>query len=88
MCASLQLTHLVHDDFALSGFCHVYHSLDNVVGVLVLHHGVQGAVGPIFLAAHFVYQESSLCTRGVDHTLLHYITEGRNLLLLTNSQLS
>ena len=66
----------MHDDFALSRFCHVNHSLDDIVGVLVLHHGVQGAVGPVLLAAHFIYQQSSLRTRRVDHTLLHNITEG------------
>lgn len=70
-------TNLVHDDFALSRLCHVNHSLDNVVGVLVLHHGVQGAVGSVFLTAHFIYQQSSLCTWRMDHTLFHNITGGK-----------
>lgn len=87
-CVIFQETHLVHDDFALSRLCHVDHSLDNIVCVLVLHHGVQGAVGPVFLAAHFIDQESSLCTRGVDHALFHDVTEERSSWLLTHSPLS
>lgn len=35
-------TDLVHQDLALAGLGHVYHLLDHVVGVLVLHHDVQG----------------------------------------------
>lgn len=66
----------MHNDLALGGLGHVDHLLHHVVGVLVLHHGVQGAVGPVLLAAHFIYQQSSLRTRRVDHTLLHNITEG------------
>lgn len=68
-------THLVHNYFALSWFCHVNHSLDNIVGILVLHHGVQGAVRPILLAAHFIDQKSSLRAGRVDDTLLHDIAE-------------
>lgn len=66
----------MHDDFTLSGFGHVDHSLDDVVCVLVLHHGVQGAVGPVFLTAHLVYEQSPLGTGRMDHTLFHNITRG------------
>lgn len=76
----------MHDDFTLSRFRHINHSLDDIVGILVLHHGVQGAVGAIFLAAHLVYQQSSLCARGVDHTLLHNITEDDTKKMLQKSQ--
>ena len=33
---------LVHEDLALAGLCHIYHLLDHVVGILVLHHDMQG----------------------------------------------
>ena len=33
-------TYLVHEHFPLCGLGHVNHLLDNVVGVLVLHHRV------------------------------------------------
>ena len=32
---------LVHENLSLRRFCHVYHLLDHVVGILVLHHQVQ-----------------------------------------------
>lgn len=51
---------LVHDDFALPWLCHVDHPLYHVVGVLVLHHAVEGAVGPVLLAAHLVNEQSPL----------------------------
>lgn len=70
------LSHLVHDDFTLSRFGHVDHSLDDVVCILVLHHGVQGAVGPVFLTAHLVYEQSPLGTWRMDHTFFHNITGG------------
>lgn len=55
-------THLVHDDFALGGLGHVDHPLHHVVGVLILHHGVEGAVGAVLLAAHLVNQQGPLGT--------------------------
>lgn len=71
----------MHDDFTLGRFGHVDHSLDDVVCVLVLHHGVQGAVGPVFLAAHLVYEQSSLGPGRMDHTLFHNVTGGRGGLI-------
>ena len=67
----------MHDDLALGRLCHVDHPLDNVVGVLVLHHGVQGAVGAVLLAAHLVDEQGPLSTRRVDHTLLHHVAKDR-----------
>lgn len=40
-------TDLVHEDLALRWVSHIYHLLDHVVGKLVLHHGVNGTVGPV-----------------------------------------
>lgn len=71
-------THLVHYDLALGRLGHVNHLLHHVVGVLVLHHGVQGAVGPVLLAAHLVDQQSPLGTRRVDHTFLHNVAEEKD----------
>lgn len=71
----------MHDDFTLGRFGHVDHSLDDVVCVLVLHHGVQGAVGPVFLAAHLVYEQSSLGPGRMDHTLFHNVTGGGEKLI-------
>ena len=31
----------VHEYFSLTWFCHVDHLLHHIIGVLVLHHGVQ-----------------------------------------------
>lgn len=51
---------LVHDDFALRWLCHVDHPLYHVVGVLVLHHAIEGAVGPVLLTAHLIDKQSPL----------------------------
>lgn len=77
------LAHLVHDDFTLSWFGHVDHSLDDVVCVLVFHHGVQGTVGPVFLTAYLIYKQSSLCTWWMDHTFLHNVTGGEKKIIST-----
>ena len=36
----------MHEQFALCRFSNIYHLLHDVVGELILHHGVQSAVGP------------------------------------------
>jgi len=67
----------VHDDLALRRLRHVDHPLHHVVGVLVLHHGVQGAVRAVLLAAHLVNEQGPLGARRVDHTLLHHVAADR-----------
>lgn len=69
----------MHDDLALGRLRHVDHPLDNVVGILVLHHGVQGTVGAVLLAAHLVDEQGPLGTGRVDDALLHHVAadEGR-----------
>lgn len=42
---------LVHEDLPLIGLRHVNHLLDHVIGVLILHHDVQGAVGTVKINA-------------------------------------
>ena len=37
---------LVHEDFSLVGLSHIDHLLHHVVGVLILHHGVQWTGSP------------------------------------------
>ncbi len=39
--------YLVHENLPLAGLGHVNHLLDHVVGVLILHHDVQGGGGTV-----------------------------------------
>ena len=57
---------LVHQDLALAGLRHVDHLLDDVVGVLVLHHDVQRRTRAVGVgSADFFYQNGSLCSVGI-----------------------
>ena len=59
-------SYLVHQNLALAGLGHVDHLLDDVVGVLVLHHDVKrGARAVRVGSANFFYQNSSLCSVGI-----------------------
>ena len=66
---------LVHEDLPLTGLSHVYHLLDDVVGVLVLHHDVQRRAGTVGVGgADLLYKEGSLLPGGVLDTLLYHVT--------------
>ena len=59
----------MHQDLPLAGLRHVDHLLDHVVGVLVLHHDVQGGARAVGVGgAHFLYQHGSLCSVGILYT--------------------
>ena len=63
---------LVHQDLPLTGLGHVDHLLDDVVGVLVLHHDVQGRAGTVRVGgADLLYEEGPLLPGGVLDALLH-----------------
>ena len=65
---------LVHEDLPLTRLRHVNHLLHHVVGVLVLHHRVQGGAGAVRVGgAHLFDQEGSLGPVGVLDALLHHI---------------
>jgi hypothetical protein len=51
----------VHENLPLAGLGHVNHLLDHVVGVLVLHHDVQGGGGTV--AVHRTYLERGAVER-------------------------
>ena len=65
---------LVHQDLPLTGLRHVDHLLDDVVGVLVLHHDVQRRGGTVGVgSADLLDEESSLLPGGVLDTFLHHV---------------
>ena len=65
---------LVHEDLPLTRLGHVNHLLHHVVGVLVLHHGVQGRAGAVRVGrAHLLDQEGPLGPVGVLDALLHHV---------------
>ena len=64
----------MHQDLPLTGLGHVDHLLNDVVGVLVLHHDVQRRGGAVRVGgADLLYEESPLLSGGVLDALLHHI---------------
>ena len=65
----------MHQDLSLTRLRNVDHLLDDVVGVLVLHHDVQRRGGTVGVGgADLLDEESSLLPGGVLDTLLHHVT--------------
>ena len=65
---------LVHKDLPLTRLRHINHLLHHVVGVLILHHRVQGGAGAVGVGgADLLDQEGSLRPVGVLDALLHHI---------------
>ena len=65
---------LVHEDLALGGLGHVDHLLNDIVGVLVLHHDVEGGGGAVAVdGAHLLNEGGALPPAGVLHALLHHV---------------
>ena len=65
----------MHQDLPLTRLRHVDHLLDDVVGVLVLHHDVQRRGGTVGVSsADLLDEESSLLPGSVLDAFLHYVT--------------
>ena len=65
---------LVHQNLALAGLRDVDHLLDHVVGVLVLHHDVEGGGRAVRVGrADLLDQDGTLGPGGVLHALLHHV---------------
>ncbi|RNA22734.1 hypothetical protein BpHYR1_040570 [Brachionus plicatilis] len=65
---------LLHEGAPLHGLGHVDHLLYDIVGVLVLHHGVETAAGGVISAgAHLFDEDGAFGAVRVRHTLLDYI---------------
>merc|ERR1719505_193941 len=47
-------TNLLHQNFPLVQFGHVYHFLYHIIGILVLHHRVKSTVRAVGIIAHFI----------------------------------
>ena len=64
----------MHQNLALAGLGNINHLLDHVVGVLVLHHGVQRRARAVGVCgADLLDEEGSLRPVGVLDTLLHHV---------------
>lgn len=65
----------VHENLSLAWFCHVYHLLYHIVGVLILHHDVERRGGAVTAGTtDFLYQNRSLRSGRVLDTLLYNVT--------------
>ena len=62
--------YLVHERFALRRLGQVDHLLHHIVGVLVLHHGVQRTINRVRPTAHLFDEHGSLAPIRVRHALL------------------
>ena len=68
-------SNFVHENLSLAVLGHIYHLLDHVVGVLVLHHDVQCRAGTVWVGgADLVNEDSSLWPVGILNTFLHHVT--------------
>ena len=65
---------LVHENLPLAGLGHIDHLLHDIIGILVLHHDVEGGGGTVAVhRAHLLNQLGALNPARVLHALLHHV---------------
>ena len=65
---------LVHENLPLAGLGHIDHLLHDIIGILVLHHDVEGGGGTVAVhRAHLLNQLGALNPSRVLHALLHHV---------------